>query len=510
MEYNLGRNKNRGNLKRAARRQGIKKPFQITLAELKTRLEVCKERNNYFRKHGARYRKKHLLQWAEAAREDGQDKAAVEILAIIKQEQDRDFWWKLNYTCGKTKGGSPTSIQVPRNGQDDQTDEYATQLTVHKAIWANIHCKRLYLAEEAPICQGQLQTDFGYNAGTRIATDILEGRYDYLDDFHQATKKLCEECALIQKIIPKTSVNIKMTKEDFRAHWKHAKEETSLPHSGLHFGHYIAGIESDYISHFHALKATLLLHHRLVLERWAQGLSAMLQKLFGCLLITQLQAILLMEADFNGTNKTVYAIRILKQTRSKNLMPEVVFSELNKMADNGTLTKVLTYDIIHQTQRSAGIVSVNADNCYDRIAHAIASLVFQAFSVSLSASESTLTTIQEMIFFLRTGFGDSMDFAAQAYQLKLKGSVKEMMPCQQARQWSVSALLVPTRRKVTGHTSHALSPSLKTILPGLYMLTTRTWSTSRQKKTRARRMHFSVCRKQSRIGGSCCWHQAGP
>jgi len=57
--YHLGRNKNRGNLKRAARKQGIKNPFQISMTELKTRLEVCEERNNYFRKNGARYRKKH-------------------------------------------------------------------------------------------------------------------------------------------------------------------------------------------------------------------------------------------------------------------------------------------------------------------------------------------------------------------------------------------------------------------------------------------------------------------
>ncbi len=179
--------------------------------------------------------------------------------------------------------------------------------------------------------------------------DIPEGRHDYPDDFNQATKELYKECALIQKIIPKNLVIIKITKEDIRAHWKHAKEETSLSCSGLHFGHYIAGIESDYVSHFHALKATLLLHHGLVLKHWAQGLSVMLQKLFSCLLITKLLTILLMEVDFYGANKTVYGLRMLKQTRSKNLMPKEVFSERNKMADNGTLTKVLTYDIIRQT-----------------------------------------------------------------------------------------------------------------------------------------------------------------
>ncbi len=184
-----------------------------------------------------------------------------------------------------------------------------------------------------------------------------------------------------------------MTKEDYKTHWKRAKDKTSLSCSGLHFGHYIAGIKSEYISHFHALKATLIYHHGLVLERWAQGLSVMLQKLFGCSLITKLRAILLMEADSNCATKTVFGIRMLEQARHNNLMPKEVFSKCNKMADDGTLTKVLTYNIIRQTQRSAGIASVDADNCYNRIAHVIASLVFQAFGVPLLASESMLMTI---------------------------------------------------------------------------------------------------------------------
>ena len=56
-------------MKRAARKQGIKEPFKISMAELKTWLEVCEEQNNHFRKHGAWYRKQHLLKRAEIARE---------------------------------------------------------------------------------------------------------------------------------------------------------------------------------------------------------------------------------------------------------------------------------------------------------------------------------------------------------------------------------------------------------------------------------------------------------
>ena len=172
---------------------------------------------------------------------------------------------------------------------------------------------------------------------------------------------------------------------------------------------------------FHALKATLLFHHGLVLKHWAQGLSVMLQKVFGCSLINKLRSILLMEADFNGANKTVFGIRMLANARKHNMMPEEIFCERNKMADDGTLTKVLAYDIIRQTRRPAGIASVDADNCYDRIAHAIASLAFQSFGVPPARVELMLTTIQEMKFFLCTGFGDSTDYASSTVGIKTQG-----------------------------------------------------------------------------------------
>jgi hypothetical protein len=107
---------------------------------------------------------------------------------------------------------------------------------------------------------------------------ILDGIYEYPNDFDKATKELCQECAIIRQSIPKESINIKITRENHHTYWSQAKEEASSTCSGLHFGQYKAGSLSDYIDHFHSLKATLLLHHGLVLDHWAQGLSVMLQK----------------------------------------------------------------------------------------------------------------------------------------------------------------------------------------------------------------------------------------
>ena len=56
------------------------------------------------------------------------------------------------------------------------------------------------------------------------------------------------------------------------------------------------------------------------------------------------------------------------------------------------------------------MASVDADNCYNQIAHPMASMVFQAFGVPTPAIKSMLTTIQNMKFFLCTGNGDSDDY----------------------------------------------------------------------------------------------------
>jgi hypothetical protein len=125
----------------------------------------------------------------------------------------------------------------------------------------------------------------------------------------------------------------------------------------------------------------------------------MLEKTLGVTLVSKLRAILLMEADFNATNKIIHGNRMMKHVRKHNQMPEEIFSKKNRMADNGTLCKMLFYAIMRQARVPAVIASVDASNCYDRIAHAIASLVFQAFGVPSTAIETMLGAIENMIFF---------------------------------------------------------------------------------------------------------------
>jgi hypothetical protein len=91
----------------------------------------------------------------------------------------------------------------------------------------------------------------------------------------------------------------------------------------------------------------------------------MLEKFFGYTLITKLRSILLMEANFNATNKVIYGHCMMDTIRKYKLMPEEIFSEKKGLADDGTFAKELFYNIVCETCLAAGIAAVDANNCYD-------------------------------------------------------------------------------------------------------------------------------------------------
>jgi hypothetical protein len=88
LRWHAGKIRNRGNLRRTARRCQINTPFQLTVDDIKHRLCICKEKCDYFWKHGKRHQWQHLNQCLEKAQEWEDEAAERQILAIIKREKD--------------------------------------------------------------------------------------------------------------------------------------------------------------------------------------------------------------------------------------------------------------------------------------------------------------------------------------------------------------------------------------------------------------------------------------
>jgi hypothetical protein len=99
---------------------------------------------------------------------------------------------------------------------------------------------------------------------------------------------------------------------------------------------------------------------------------------------------------------------------------------------------------------------VDANTCYNRIVHAIVSMVFRTFGVPSTAVEAMSTTIQGMKNFLRMGFGDSADFASSKFKIKTQGL------CQGNRAspagWAVVSICIINAHKKRGHGAHFICP----------------------------------------------------
>ncbi len=183
------------------------------------------------------------------------------------------------------------------------------QDSVKQSIFREVHEKCYTLAGEAPICNGMLFEDFGYTASTPASKAVLDGTYVVPTDTDTAMMELFAEIAVICRLIP---ANASYHPTQWWQFWQIVNEETSLSESGLHLGHYIVGCKSDLITHYHATRVSVTLAHDIKLKRWSRGLSVMLEKTLGVMLVTKLRAILLMEGDFNATNKIVYGSRMIQ------------------------------------------------------------------------------------------------------------------------------------------------------------------------------------------------------
>jgi hypothetical protein len=112
-----------------------------------------------------------------------------------------------------------------------------------------------------------------------------------------------------------------------------------------------------------------------------------------------------------------------------------------------------------QARVPAAIALVNAPNCYDRIAHAMASLVFQAFGVPESAIGLMLSAIENMKIFLRTGFGDSTKFAGGGIRIKTQGLTQGNGAS--LAGWAVISIIILNAHGKKGHGEKIVCPITK-------------------------------------------------
>ena len=145
-----------------------------------------------------------------------------------------------------------------------------------------------------------------------------------------------------------------VTDEDYIHYWTHMTDKISSSKSALHFGHYRAATAFPQLTRFHAIKIQLAFQKGIYFPRWAKGLSVLLEKIAGVILVNKLRSILLMEADFNMLNKLVFGVRMMKNARDS---PKAICRNRSNSARRKYLRNTILGPVARSSKNSSNSIS---------------------------------------------------------------------------------------------------------------------------------------------------------
>jgi hypothetical protein len=168
-------------------------------------------------------------------------------------------------------------------------------------------------------------------------------------------------------------------------------------------------IDDKKLCEMHAVFVDIAVNSGYSLKLWQKGLTVMLEKKQGVILVNKLRAILFMEADFNFANKTIFGCCMMHFAKDRNEIAKECAGSCQHHDDmtGVALNHHLFCDIACQKKYLAAITGADLAQCYDRIFHSITTLVSQCWGVPVNAIMCLLTTIQLMVVVLCIARRDS-------------------------------------------------------------------------------------------------------
>jgi hypothetical protein len=152
----------------------------------------------------------------------------------------------------QTSNGAVNWIKMEGENDNDEATQITDQPTMEQRIMEN-NSRWFRLTESTPPMQEPLISQLGYLGNTETASQILNGTYVCPPELETETQLFISALQVTSPTMMASKVSTSVTKEDFKSYWKHARERTSSSLSTIHFGHYKASTDSDYLLEIHAL-----------------------------------------------------------------------------------------------------------------------------------------------------------------------------------------------------------------------------------------------------------------
>ena len=381
---------------------GIRNSMHCTVEEAQANLRLAKANHKRVKKDAKHLREKFLEEKAKAIAEEGTTSQENVYKQLIQREKQRESSRRIKYVLHKVQGKGVTKVEI--HTQDNGTAEITSKEGIERACLQENKKKYLQI-RHTPCLVEPLKSELGWEAQTLAGEQILEGTYQVPDHSNPYTQQLFDQLKTAE--VTHEFEPAQITSKVFADGWKKMNERTSAGISGLHFGHLKSCAKDSFLSSFEASIANIPYTTGYSPANWSTGVSVMLHKKEDVDLVTKLRTITLLEADFNFNNKVLGRATINHAEKNNLIAKEQYGSRPGKQAIDHAVHKALTYDIIRQYRVPSALCSNDAKSCYDRVAHAIASLAYRRLGVPDPPVSCMLRTIQNMKHHVQTTFGDS-------------------------------------------------------------------------------------------------------
>jgi hypothetical protein len=163
-------------------------------------------------------------------------------------------------------------------------------------------------------------------------------------------------------------------------------------------------------------------------------------------------------ADYNMNNKILGREIMAHAERQGLVAPEQYGSRKKRSAIAHALNKQLAYSLVRVLRSPAAMCSNDAQGCYDRIVHSVASLSLQRVGAPIAPILSMFSTLQNLQHYVRTAFGDSTValHAAEVHPVAIQGVGQGNGAVPQV--WALVSTLLLDALRQAGYGARFLSP----------------------------------------------------
>ena len=371
--------------------------IHLTVEEMKEKIDEAYKEYKKLKKQHVKLREGFIEDLAAALESKGKGKKANIVRSLIATESQRAMFRRLAIVNQKQQDLSTKVVTVNTPSGKKTISE---KLQMEKAIIAENKHKYHQTEATCPFMQEPLLHDFGELGIGPCTQEVLDGTYDPPSSVSEQTKAYIEMCKLpTEEMI----VNpLTRSLEYFCDSWRAMKERTSS--RTIHFGHFKAAIQNDYIMRLHYAMAEIPFRSGYSPTRWQKANNVMILKKEGDTNLERLRTLVLFEADFNHNNKFL-GRSMMNHMKDSNKLASEQYSAPGRKCIDQVLNRRLYFDMIRYQKTSAAMAAADLKSCYDRVAHAPAYLAMRSFGFPSQPIESMFSTIQDVQYYTFTSHG---------------------------------------------------------------------------------------------------------